>query len=905
MKGVKIKMAASERTDVCGRIARLSAFGCAAFSAFQVFFGCDVLPTAELDKGGVTFDFPALSAQRFRIPKAGEGGNLVAADAEWKAGSGEVHRAGLSADDLLRKEFCKNVTFTEKDGVREICNGAGLLKVKAPWENAYQVVSGSWKLRVPLPDAKGGYYRVTCRYQQRHNAPHSRFRGGILMWFEGVLPDGKRGRTEEGRYNVWQFSDIWGDWGLFDKTFKVEKGTDTLDIRMRVDGVADLKFTDFGISRFVADKPLSVKLTPHGLLDGTFALGEGQASMVAYAWKKSDPKAEYSAGKFVFTLRLPPGLEYLGDSFADPKTRKVEKAADGSTVVRCSPKATYKPRMTYTSWSKLTVLVRCDRPAPWRGEGVMELAYDGKPVSDPERTTFFAVGPVRAAAVPERYRNGLIFAGRPHEFCSDEAEKAFARTMVAAGVRWVTSQNCAGKRAAMWHEAGIPVVTLYADIANGYYMGSPAGRPEEDRFVSDGKEDAKYRKYISRSTCPRAVYEQRPYFLTNTVAKMKKALEGTDGMWANWEPYMFRRHGCCCSGCKAAFEKWKAETGGTLEKFRSIQHGRLVKTIDKHVRAATGGEKSFGFIPGIHWREVASPWREKHPSIEAEPIDYAGDLRWIEPWGPYVYWDATTPYNPVRHDPPAHFVAARDMRAAVDVDYPAPRRPKLLSFPHGVQSAGWVTQPEWLEMACDSFFFNGFEANMVYFFPEGYDARYWKAFADATARAARYESFVVGGRRADADTELAVVAEYAPTCAYVKSFLTNCRDVPMLQQATWVKGDERIVAVFNFWNDGEAFFNLKARGLAPGKYLLSDEDGVLYSPGRFAKAWTADELASGDVMLCVGAARTKVFTISPEGSDGAPCASRATADDIASLYAAARDRLAACRKKIVSAEQGR
>ena len=875
----------------------------AAFSAAVLSQGCERLPDAKLDMGGLTFDFAAYSESRFHIPKPGEDGNLVTTDAKWKSGMREVHRSGLAAADPVRKALCSHVGFSEKDGVREVHNDAGLLAVKAPWENAYRNASGSWRLQLPLPDAKGGTYRIACRYQQRHNASHEGYLGGILIWFDGVRADGTRGRTEGGRYEVWQFSDSWGAWNLFEKTFQVAPGTDSLDIRVRGDGVADVKFADLGVFRATAGRPVSVKLMPHGLFDGTYALAQGQATMLAYVWKKSCAKDAFVPGKFLFTLRLPSGVEYMGDSFADSKTRRVVKAGDGSTVVSFAPVANRTPGVGYTGWDKLTVLVRCDNPPPWRGDGAMTLTYDGRDAADEERTRFFAVEPVRAAAVPKTYRNGVVFAGRPHEFGDGSAEKSFADTMAAAGVGWIVAGACGGKRAKMWHEAGIPVVTLYSSFANGYYLGYCANRPEGDRFVSDGKEGPQWSRYLSMSTCPMAVYEERPFFVTNTVPALAKSLEETDGMWANWEPFMFRGHGCFCQKCNAAFDEWHAKTGGSREKFRSIQHGKMVKTIDKYVRAATGGEKSLGFIPGVSWREVASSWHERRPSPESEPIDYAGDLAWLDAWGPYVYWDTTSPYNPRRSGPLAHFIAAKDMRETVDADFPLPRRPKLLSFPQGMQSAGWATQPEWLEMACDSFFFNGFEANTVYFFPEGYDARYWKAFASATERAAKYERFVVGGTRRDADTELVPVAEYAPPCAVVTSFLPKWRNVPMLQQATWESGDGRIVAALNFWERGEAFFRVKVRGLASGRYYVVDEDGVLYVPGGVGKSWTAEPLAKGDLMLCVGAARTKVFEVVPADRPCGPFRSRMTAGRMASLYASRRAVLAKFAAEDVAAER--
>jgi hypothetical protein len=91
----------------------------------------------------------------------------------------------------------------------------------------------------------------------------------------------------------------------------------------------------------------------------------------------------------------------------------------------------------------------------------------------------------------------------------------------------------------------------------------------------------------------------------------------------------------------------------------------------------------------------------------------------------------------------------------------------------------------------------------------------------------------------------------------------------MLQVRAFDHQEARIVAVFNFWEKGEAFFDLKMSGLAKGQYRIIDENGTIYSKDRRSAYWSADELAGG-VRLMVGAMRTKVFEILPKGRQAAP-----------------------------------
>ena len=76
----------------------------------------------------------------------------------------------------------------------------------------------------------------------------------------------------------------------------------------------------------------------------------------------------------------------------------------------------------------------------------------------------------------------------------------------------------------------------------------------------------------------------------------------------------------------------------------------------------TGGDGSVGFIPGIAWCEMSSAWRPNNLASEVQAIDYAGDLRWINPWGPYPRWNAGVPYVNCEWDQLVYWCAAKDVR---------------------------------------------------------------------------------------------------------------------------------------------------------------------------------------------------------------------------------------------------
>ena len=121
------------------------------------------------------------------------------------------------------------------------------------------------------------------------------------------------------------------------------------------------------------------------------------------------------------------------------------------------------------------------------------------------------------------------------------------------------------------------------------------------------------------------------------------------------------------------------------------------------------------------------------------------------------------------------------------------------------------------------------------------------------------------GQPVDGKVRTETVAEYAPLMPQVGQ-LDYIRNVSFLQANAYELDGVRIVAAFNTWDLGEAFFTLMAEGLS-GRYTVVSDDGTLWAKAADETAWTADELAKG-VFVSVGAARTRVFEIVHEDQAG-------------------------------------
>lgn len=639
--------------------------------------------------------------------------------------------------------------------------------------------------------------------------------------------------------------------------------------------------------------PVAVRCVVPDVTDGVFQIGEGQCGYLWFEMRNED-KTKYDVSKFECRLTLPDGIRLEGERARGLKA----------------------PIHIFNSHDPNGYLVRAVRGKGVAGDATFACYYEGRQVSRIDKVRIVVVDAVKGLR-PKRFMTGIHCGARIAELPTGEGVAAFADMVADAGATWMILE-CSPRVRDIMHSRKLKV-TPYDNnwFVNGFMVGNRK-RPDEDKYVplplAEQPPDGVTRYFLRSASCPIAIYTESPFFRTNTVPLLKSACAGYDGFWANWEPYFFADRGCFCERCKAAFaeyggfdvkefgEGWHKLVRDRKSKyripwleFRAREHGRVVKTIDKYVRRFTPPD-SFGFVPAVAWIEMGSwypPIQNAYASYvkQVRQVDFAGDLRWINPWGPYVAWRTNRPYKYGKRFPMAHFFAARDVREQVAKDYPEGRRPKLLSFPLGTLNR-MVSQPEWIGMGIDSFFFNRWEASIVYYMPKGsMDARYWRALADSSTRAAKYEDDVIDGRDVSASVSVKPVPEFAVPCRQVSGYISDStKNKSPLQQVSYEHGARRIVAVFNFWEKGEAFFDLQVKGLK-GEFNIVDEKGVAWVPADGRTVWSAAELAAG-VRLEIGASRTRVFEIRPADAGLKDATAIRTSAETAARYSARRSALA-------------
>lgn len=786
--------------------------------------GALFLAAALFDAGGLTFDFPGLSCARY---------DEVCFDAE---------------ANLLRGETA----------------GA---------------TDRQWKRTYGLGGKEGGRFRFSARYKARSmDAPG----GG---WCQI-----RAGKFETRRY----FVQCGHEWTVMTAPVEIAPGVGEVTVRFVCDK-ADVEFRDLTLLPEPPLRPVELKAAVMELLDGRYVLSSGSGGLVELYWRKTDPKARYDHKGFTFEIALPAGVDFVDCTFAVPGTVATERRADGSSVTRFRPRRSAVLSGTFNFWEEegsLVLIKAADGVRGRVGKAVFGCRYElggerfeAKPVT----LEFSVVDPVRAAA-PKRYRNGILYGSTNGlDFATRSGFELMSRTCADAGVRWMVARGDESDYA-YWRSLGIDRITVPGRrICNSFNICEYGKVPPEDAYVFAKKEKDGTVDLVRRrdAVCPLSVIGRSAYFIRETLPFLKEYINGSDGVWSNWEPWRFEGKGCMCERCMKAFAAFSGRSedevrrrwpravmkdGGEwyaeAKRFRSLEHARLVRFLDDVVKKSTRRPGSLGLIPGIAWIEMASYGKLNDYAAEVAAVDYAGDLAWMCPWGPYVAWGTNYPFHYRKRAPLCHWFAAVDVVRRTREDYPRGRRPKLLGCVQGYQCGHWVSQPEHISMSLDACFFAGFDSCILFYFPRGYDARFWRAYASATSRAAKYEPFVLDGRRIDDRVAVVPVKAYAGRVRAVSEYLPGVRNVSTLQTASFQHGGRIAVAVMNFWDRAEAFFSLRISGLEEGVWRIVDENGIERVRDDGSAGWTASELSAG-VTLEVGAARTRVFEIFRGGTPAA------------------------------------
>ncbi|MBU0611366.1 MAG: hypothetical protein KKI08_26035, partial [Armatimonadetes bacterium] len=422
---------------------------------------------------------------------------------------------------------------------------------------------------------------------------------------------------------------------------------------------------------------------------------------------------------------------------------------------------------------------------------------------------------------------------------------------------------------------------------------------------------------VPGAICPTEVYRRGAYFQSAIVNDLLRQMlvtnRRTDQLMCNWEPYMYVGKGCFCDRCQAEFAQFSKlpaadvaatwpktvaeKHGDLLRRFRRWQHAQFMTTVEETVQAL-GQEagREMQFIPELHYVNLTSGWEKLGDSAEFAAVDYLDKLPALNAWGPYNWFVfGRGPYEYVRGLHLNCHATALQVQEFLRSRLPADKQPALYAFPYGTYEG--ATEPEAIGFELLTYFLDGYRGALVYLYPGGYDARHWRALGEANAQIARFESFVMQGRRQSRHQVAPATPLPPPDPRFLQSGCMSATDLerwqhaPLLQSWEFERDGRRLFAVGNFWERGDCFFKLTVTA-SPGKYVLREPlTGRTYGPAGGGAALSAGHLSQG-VLLHVGALRYAFFVLEAYRADG----KYGTAIRPQEMQAALQERLPAIRQ---------
>lgn len=861
----------------------------------------------EFDRGGVTFPMEKISEERFRPVQPGAGNLLVNSDLSQpllgtygKSGSGWTTSTWIHGTDETRKKFDADSQLFTSAKIVDTEDGKKALQLNRPisLEKLMGDISDKFTISftqiVKLPDENGGTYRLTldCRNQL---IGKNRYDQMILLWFfDGSDPRPARGK--ETRNYIYSKLLSAPEWHPHSLEFTVPPGTRDLNVTFRADGCGKVQIRNPQLVRIENRNqvPVTVELAPVKLLDNTFALAAGTPGVLGFKFRNNLPKGTLQSGRYRMNLELPAEISVDGtNSFFGKEISRTEFSVNGQKWTRSQFSIDgiipyIRNSTDFNGWNIPDVMISGNAaPGTVWNNCRYYLTENGRILGTPETFTLKMIPPLRKSPAPKLFFTGFSAVACDLTFQQPGLNRRMAEFVGHTGTTLML-MGMNAEYAAMFRTNGVRLIGVepYA-IANGFRIGiqDTAERPAYATYLDKNGKPVLDSSHIM--TCPTAIYRRTPYYQSVVLPVLKKTLANIDGMVPNWEPYATINKGCFCNNCRDEFAEfagisadkikdiWPARVQPGFEyrdqviRFRAKQHARMVKTIQEDCLKTGSGK--IGFCPEVGTDQIIIYPNHFYEQWEFTPYEYADSLKWLNVWGPYVWFRADQPYTYTK----GANLLTWEMARRVIRDYrkafrnPA-KRAKLMAMPHGSQcDVTALGQPEGLAMDQLSSFLAGYDASVLYFFPRGYDHRYWQAFADSNALIAANEELVMNGKPLSGVSAVPQSPFPAPAENIEPKFLPDVKKSDLLQIAAFEKDGRILAAVGNFWEKGDVVFKLSVPGLNPAKkYSVREKAFDRQFVKTAGQSFTGKDLADG-ILLHAGAMRWVFFEIEPETKSSA------------------------------------
>jgi hypothetical protein len=871
-------------------------------STGALLLGSGLIAAEKLDKGGVSIDFskvkpPTAATTGPNLLQNGSFENVDAQGNPAKKGqwvrSWHVHslpNEKKQAIALKKKGNNLAITSTTTDNPAQgkrcavISTSPKVHKMRSDTKNGQPMISNGFGYNVKLPkNGVPGKYNLSFMLRGKTAK-------GVPGLNKFVVVLSVKGGSEKiwkckvvGKQLVKHFG-MTGAWQRTNLSFLAPKGATYVSFYLKLYGCGEAFVDDVQLRSAKMVEGVTIKIIPMSFLDNTFCLAQGKPAMIGFCGKN---EAGVKITKPFLRVKLPAEVKLIG-------VRDILKIVEKKNVTENGKKyiqykidlRTYRGAIkkdSYATWNMVALMLESGaKPGT-----IFPASYqyiDGAYATSWEKFNLKIIPAPAKVIAPKRFKVAPMFA-RDGSFSDSKAAKKLSEFIRDAGFNSIHGQFPKTQNEEL-KKAGIERNSQIYYICNGYRIGQKK-KPESVLFkLADGS----YRTKPREAICPVEVYTQGKYYREAVIPIIRDYLvtkDLADQIMSNWEPYMFNFKGCFCDRCKDEFVKYSKEPKADIYKawakdilvkyrdkwvkFRSWQHGKLVKTLEQTCqKIGKEAGKDSHFIPEVAWSALTEGGRDHF--AQNDPRDYMDSLPVIEPWGPYVFFDFTRPYI---YNTGIHLItyeAGKNIKKYVAKYVPnKKKRPALIAFPHGIQCDTWVTEPEAISFEMLCYFVNGWNGAFLYYMPRGYDARWWNAATEANRLISAYENLVFDGKRIDTAKVKAVSPMPSSKLpSYWREGGNFLQKIPTLANATILNtveyklGNKRLVAVGNFWQKAECFYNLSIPGLnANAKYAVTQPiEKRCFTATAKRRYFTGKELANG-ILLQVGALRWSFYVIEP------------------------------------------
>ena len=735
----------------------------------------------------------------------------------------------------------------------------------ASWYSPLPQMSNRVTQLFTIPASKADQlYRLTIKTKGYHK-PTAPNRGLFLIQLR-PMKGAKNKFTPAGK-GLQQFFTLTADWSNRSFDVRFPGGCTAVNLTLCLYGVGEACVDDIRLFPLKAGKePVIVKAIPYDRLDNTFCFGENLPGVINFAFHADNRK--FKRKNMALELELPEGFQVIDARNICP-VKQISPRVWHVGLMEALPNAL---RRSWYAQHGIYVMIKSTLPASEKNHIARYRLIDGK-WKGSYNTIAFKVLPAFKGTQPRLFRTSAMLN---NEWNFEKAGvKEITDFYKTTGFNAIFGAK--GPLAEAMKKAGFPRYLQSSQLANGFKIGADP-KPDFAQFkMIDGK-------HFPGHICPVEVYTRGSYYKEKVYDAMMKALiadqDATDHFLVNWEPYYLDSKGCFCNRCRDEFIQYAKGNPSREEvlavwpkellvkysddyfKFRSIQHGKVVKTLHQDVTAIgrKAGKESL-FIPEVSWKCLTKEHNRYCRQYNVK--EFMHDLKWLNFWGPYQHHTAGKRYV---YRPATHlisYVTGGMVRDFMKEHSSKGKLPKLLFFPHAYQGDDTITEPEALAFETLTCFVRGFNGSFCYYFPRGYDYRHFLAMAKTNTVIARYENFTQLGSNDNTGVTLTPVTPVPEKLYYApgweepkggKGMAPGLSKLGILQFQVWRYNKEMLICAGNFWQKGEVFFRLSVKGLASGRKYGVTADGQ--KCGNF----TAKELEAG-ILMQTGALRWRFITV--------------------------------------------